>query len=175
MINALAAHEAVTIGTISSSASDDSLPGGLYGDHAYGVIGYTASTGLFTLYNPWGMDQPQQLSWSQLESTTDGFVVADPSGSTPIAGGSLHSPASAAWQNGSAAAAGGANTSNNSNSALSPAAVDAYFGQSASAPRQGERCHQSGWAQPSGATDGTGRLVRAASMRCTARTTNNAR
>ncbi len=133
MINALAAHEAVTIGTIGSSASDDSLPGGLYGSHAYGVIGYTASTGLFTLYNPWGMDQPQQLSWSQLESTTDGFVVADPSGSTPIAGGNLHSPASAAWSNGSAAAAGGSNTANYSNSALSPAAVDAYFGSQHSA------------------------------------------
>jgi hypothetical protein len=127
MINALAGHKSVTIGTISSSASDDSLPGGLYGSHAYAVIGYNASADLFTLYNPWGMDQPGVLSWSQLESTTDGFVVADPSGSTPIAGGNLHSPASAAWLNGSAAAAGGSNSANNSNTVLSPAAVDAVF------------------------------------------------
>ncbi len=131
MISALATHKAVTIGTINSSASDDSLPGGLFGSHAYGVIGYTASTGLFTLYNPWGTNQPQQLSWSQLESTTDGFVVADPSGSMPIAGGNLHSPASAAWLSGSAAAAGGSNSANDSNTALSPAAVDAYFASQA--------------------------------------------
>jgi hypothetical protein len=128
MINALAAHKSVTIGTIGSGASDDSLPYGLYGSHAYAVIGYNASADLFTLYNPWGMDQPGVLSWSQLESTTDGFVVADPSGSTPIAGGNLHAPASAAWSSGSAAAVWGSTSVDNStNNALSPSAVDAVF------------------------------------------------
>jgi hypothetical protein len=127
MINALAAHESVTIGTIGSSASDDSLPYGLYGSHAYAVIGYNQSADVFTLYNPWGMDQPGVLSWSQLESNTDGFVVANPAGSTPIASGNLHAPASAAWSNGAAAATWDATSTNNSTTALSPAAVDAYF------------------------------------------------
>jgi hypothetical protein len=132
MINALAAHEAVTIGTINSNAADDGLPYGLYGSHAYGVIGYNASSGTFTLYNPWGMDQPGVMTWSQLVANTDGFVVADPSGSTPIAGGNLHSPASAAWLSGSAAAAGGWTSNNSSTNALTPAAVDAYFTNQAS-------------------------------------------
>ena len=42
MINALAAGKAVTIGT-DGSTSGDSLPYGLYGSHAYAVIGYNAS------------------------------------------------------------------------------------------------------------------------------------
>jgi hypothetical protein len=78
-INALAAHQAVTTGTFAANY-------GLVADHAYAIIGYTASTGTFTLYNPWGFDQPGQLTWSQLEATCDGFVVANPSGSTPISG-----------------------------------------------------------------------------------------
>jgi hypothetical protein len=78
-INALAAHQAVTIGTSSAEY-------GLVADHAYAIIGYSASTGTFTLYNPWGFDQPGQLTWSQLEAACDGFVVATTSGSTPISG-----------------------------------------------------------------------------------------
>ena len=54
MINALAANEAVTIGTDGSNNSADTLPDGLYGSHAYAVIGYNASTGLFTLIQPLG-------------------------------------------------------------------------------------------------------------------------
>lgn len=76
-INALSAHQAVTIGTYTANY-------GLVADHAYAIIGYTASTGTFTLYNPWGFDQPGQLTWAQLEATCDGFVTADTSGSTPI-------------------------------------------------------------------------------------------
>ena len=96
MINALAANEAVTIGTDSSNNSGDTLPYGLYGSHAYAVIGYNASADLFTLYNPWGCDQPGVLSWSQLEATCDGFVVAATTGSVPISGGNLHAPLAAA-------------------------------------------------------------------------------
>jgi hypothetical protein len=108
MINALAAHEAVTIGTDSSSNSSDTLAYGLYGDHAYGVIGYNASTGTFTLYNPWGMDQPQQVTWADLEATTDGFVVANTSGSVPIPGASSVHVSMAAAAGSSAASAAGA-------------------------------------------------------------------
>ncbi len=96
MINALAAHEAVTIGTDNSNNSSDTLSYGLYGSHAYGVIGYNASTGMFTLYNPWGFDQPQQVTWADLEATTDGFVVAIASGSVPIPGANSASKLAAA-------------------------------------------------------------------------------
>ncbi|HWB13563.1 MAG TPA: C2 family cysteine protease [Pirellulales bacterium] len=76
-INALAAHQAVTIGTSSAQY-------GLVADHAYAITGYSASSGTFTLYNPWGFNQPGPLTWSQLEAACDGFVVATTSGSTPI-------------------------------------------------------------------------------------------
>jgi hypothetical protein len=78
-INALATHQAVTTGTFAAQY-------GLVADHAYAIIGYTASTGTFTLYNPWGFDQPGQLTWSQLEATCSGFVVASTAGSTAIKG-----------------------------------------------------------------------------------------
>ncbi len=80
-INALAASNAVTIATDGGT-----LPDGLYGSHAYAVTGYSSSTGLFTLYNPWGFDQPGQLTWSQLESTCEGFVTVNATGSVPISG-----------------------------------------------------------------------------------------
>ncbi|MGA2254677.1 MAG: C2 family cysteine protease [Thermoguttaceae bacterium] len=96
MINALATNEAVTIGTDGSNNSGDTLPGGLYGSHAYAVLSYNASAGVFTLYNPWGCDQPGTLSWSQLESTCEGFVVATTTGSVPISGANLHAPVSEA-------------------------------------------------------------------------------
>jgi hypothetical protein len=87
MISALAANQAVTVATDSSSNSGDTLPGGLFGSHAYAVLSYSASTGQFTLYNPWGFDQPGGLTWSQLEATCEGFVTATTSGSVPISGG----------------------------------------------------------------------------------------
>jgi hypothetical protein len=93
MINALAANQAVTIATDGSNNSGDTLSYGLYGSHAYAVIGYNASANTFTLYNPWGCDQPGALSWSQLEATCDGFVVANTAGSVPISSGNLYAAA----------------------------------------------------------------------------------
>jgi hypothetical protein len=72
------------------------------------VIGYNASAGLFTLYNPWGFDQPGVLSWSQLQATCDGFVVADATGSAPISGANLHAPVAAAAAGGVATSPGSA-------------------------------------------------------------------
>jgi hypothetical protein len=78
--------EAVTIGTDTSNASNDSLSYGLYGSHAYAVIGYNSSNGTFTLYNPWGVDQPTQaLTWAQLQTVCDGFVVANAAGTSSFA------------------------------------------------------------------------------------------
>jgi hypothetical protein len=82
---AMTNHLAVTIGTDGSSASNDSLAYGLYGSHAYAIVGYNAAAGTFILYNPWGFDQPNaSLTWSQLQSTCEGFVVASVAGSVPI-------------------------------------------------------------------------------------------
>ena len=91
MVNALAANEAVTIATDAGAPPD-----GLYGSHAYAVIGYNASSNLFSLYNPWGFDQPGTLSWSQLEATCQGFVTAVAAGSLPISGGNVSSSVAAA-------------------------------------------------------------------------------
>ena len=94
MISALATGEAVTIGTDVSNNSGDTLAYGLFGSHAYAVTGY--SSGLFTLYNPWGYDQPIAMTWSQLELTCDGFAVANTTSSTPISGANLHAAVRAA-------------------------------------------------------------------------------
>jgi hypothetical protein len=82
LIAALGSKKAVTIGTVQSSRADGSLSYGLYGSHAYAVIGY--ANGTFQLYNPWGSNQPSRLTWQQLKSTCFGFVVADASNTVPI-------------------------------------------------------------------------------------------
>jgi hypothetical protein len=85
LISAMNNKLAVTIGTDTSNLSSDALAYGLYGSHAYAIIGYNSTAGTFTLYNPWGFDQPNAaLTWSQLKSTCEGFVVASVAGSVPI-------------------------------------------------------------------------------------------
>ena len=54
LVAGMTAKMAVTIGTDNSNNSNDTLPYGLYGDHAYAIIGYNNAAGTFTLYNPWG-------------------------------------------------------------------------------------------------------------------------
>jgi len=80
-IDALAAKKAVTIGTLQWSGTNL----GLYASHAYAIVGYNASTDTFTLYNPWGSNQPGPLTWTQLQATCSQLAVADTSGSTAIA------------------------------------------------------------------------------------------
>ncbi len=87
LVNAMTDNLAVTIGTDTSNLSSDALAYGLYGSHAYAIIGYNSKAGTFDLYNPWGFDQPGVngwLTWSQLQSTCEGFVVASAAGSVPI-------------------------------------------------------------------------------------------
>jgi hypothetical protein len=81
-ISALAAGKAVTIGTLSWSGTNC----GLYGNHAYAIIGYNAGSDTFILYNPWGSNQPGPLTWSQLQATTSQLCVADAFGSVPMSG-----------------------------------------------------------------------------------------
>jgi hypothetical protein len=82
-IDAINDHLPLTMATNSNGGD------GLYGDHAYGVIGYNASNGTFQLYNPWGFDQPGQLTWAQLESTCAGFSIATPTSPTATPANSL--------------------------------------------------------------------------------------
>jgi hypothetical protein len=82
LVSAVTSKLAVTIGTDSGSA----LAYGLYGNHAYSVTGYNAQSGTFTLFNPWGIDQPKQaLTWAQLQTVCYGFATTSTSGSTSFA------------------------------------------------------------------------------------------
>lgn len=91
LISGMTNKEAVTISTDDSNNSDDSLSYGLYGSHCYTVIGYSynatnPSKSTFTLYNPWGTNQPTQpLTWTQLQATCDGLAVANPAGTQSFA------------------------------------------------------------------------------------------
>jgi hypothetical protein len=79
LIDAMTSNKAVTICTWSSSSYFSTY--GMYGNHAYGVVGYNASNGTFTLYNPWGTNQPYSaLTWAQLQNVCCVFEVADASG-----------------------------------------------------------------------------------------------
>jgi len=80
LINALNNHKAVTIGTVDVPASGT----GLVGNHAYNILSYNSGTARFTLYNPWGSSQPNQLTWTQLTRSCDGFSIIGTSGSVPI-------------------------------------------------------------------------------------------
>ncbi len=95
LISAVTSGKAVTIGTVTNPASGT----GLYGNHAYNVLSYNSSTGKFTLYNPWGSNQPNQLTWAQLQKSCDAFAVADTSGSVAISSKAsvsrtMHTPSS---------------------------------------------------------------------------------
>ena len=80
LANAMTNKFAVTIGTISGTLSY-----GLYGNHAYDVIGYNSTTDAYTLYNPWGTNQPTaSLTYAQLQTVCDWFAVADASGTVAI-------------------------------------------------------------------------------------------
>jgi hypothetical protein len=84
MLNALAAGQAVTIGTNPTASL-----GGLVGSHAYVVTGYNSSSDTFVLYNTWSTHHPTPLTWAQLQTQTSAFVVADPSGNVAL---ELHQP-----------------------------------------------------------------------------------
>jgi hypothetical protein len=63
---------------------------------AQAITGYNASTDTFTLYNPWGTDQPGQLTWSQLQATCTQMAVANASNSAAISGVAIATSPSAA-------------------------------------------------------------------------------
>lgn len=130
LIAGMTSHQAVTIGTDSTNNSGDLLSYGLYGSHAYAVVGYNAANQTFTLYNPWGTSQPTQaLTWAQLQANTDGFVVANASGTQAYATSVTVRPTIAPRSAGpiNAAAAFANNGGSFGGSDTRTAAVDAVF------------------------------------------------
>jgi hypothetical protein len=77
LIAAMNSNKAVTYATASNGD-------GLVGGHAYMVSSYNATTGTFQLYNPWGGGHPGALTYAQLRTNGQCFVIADPSGSVPV-------------------------------------------------------------------------------------------
>jgi autotransporter-associated beta strand protein len=76
--DAVTSNEAVTVCTAGGGD-------GLVQSHVYAVTAYNATNQTFTLYNPWGTDQPGPLTWAQLEATCAYFVYQDASGTQPLA------------------------------------------------------------------------------------------
>ncbi len=79
MIYDLRVGQAVTVATNTSTNFSNT---GLYANHAYNVLSYNSTTGRFTLYNPWGSNQPKQLTWTQL-ATNAGWFSATTTASIP--------------------------------------------------------------------------------------------
>ncbi len=77
LIDALSKGKAVGMHTLYSDETTQ-----LVGLHAYNVISYDSSTCLFTLYNPWGSDQPNPVTYGQMMKICSGFSV---SGNTKLA------------------------------------------------------------------------------------------
>ncbi len=115
LVSAMTNNWAVSIGTDISPT----LAYGLVEDHVYAIIGYDSTDGTFTLYNPWGYDQPTSpLTWSELQSTCDEVCVANASGSVPISSGVGAAAAGyveMSWQN------------NSTSQSARNLAADAYF------------------------------------------------
>jgi hypothetical protein len=75
--SAIDAHKAVMIGTKDFGTT---WKDGLVGTHAYVVSGYSGN--IFTLYNPWGVNQngtpmALQVSWSILSADCDCFTASN--------------------------------------------------------------------------------------------------
>ena len=65
----------VSTGKFTVLASKATNPGnGVIESHGYALIGYTAATGKFTLYNPWG--STISLTWAQIQQSFNGFWAA---------------------------------------------------------------------------------------------------
>ena len=71
VINAVLAGQMVTAGSNSSGTTYN-----IVASHAYIITGYNATTQTFTLYNPWGSNQPAALTWAQLSSNFSYFATA---------------------------------------------------------------------------------------------------
>jgi hypothetical protein len=91
--SALANNQVVTIGTLGAGIDTEWDTDGLYLSHAYTVVGYNASTKLYTLHNPWGnappdpggpATQPPPLSWTQLNNDCDAICIGNAFVSQPF-------------------------------------------------------------------------------------------
>ena len=93
VIKALATpNEVVTGGTIEGSNADFTPDNLIVEGHEYTITGYNASTGMFTVHNPWGnappedgnATQPPPLTWAEMNSDFDMFSVATTANTQPI-------------------------------------------------------------------------------------------
>jgi hypothetical protein len=65
----------VATGKYAVLGSKQTNPGnGVIESHGYALIGYSAATGKFTLYNPWG--STISLTWAQIQQSFNGFWAA---------------------------------------------------------------------------------------------------
>jgi hypothetical protein len=87
LISALASNMAVAGCTIDTPAPSTKLAGW----HCYNIISYDSSSDTFTLFNPWNTDQPNPLTWADVEANMNGFAVANPLPTPPV----ISSPAPA--------------------------------------------------------------------------------
>lgn len=68
LVNSWNANDLITVATVKTPSNTD-----LVGNHAYALVDYDSTSGLFTLYNPWGMNNGSnkpgevQLTWDQLK------------------------------------------------------------------------------------------------------------
>jgi hypothetical protein len=81
LVAAVNANKAVAYATNNNPGN------GMVGPHAYMVTSYNAATDRFQLYNPWGSTHPGPLTYAQLRTSGQCFVVADPTGSVPASSG----------------------------------------------------------------------------------------
>jgi hypothetical protein len=72
LISTVLGREAVTIVTQEGISKKTTT---LYGNHVYNVLSYSFTTETFTLYNPWGKDQPKQLTWDELANSCRAFFA----------------------------------------------------------------------------------------------------
>jgi hypothetical protein len=78
LVTALNANKAVTYATKSNPGN------GMVGPHAYMVVSYNSANDTFQLYNPWGSTHPGALTYAQLRTSGQCFVVANASGTLPM-------------------------------------------------------------------------------------------
>jgi hypothetical protein len=66
---------AVSTGRATVLGSKTTNPGnGVIANHGYSLVGYSAATGKFALYNPWG--STVSLTWTQIQQSFNGFWQA---------------------------------------------------------------------------------------------------
>jgi hypothetical protein len=124
LITALNKHRIANVCTNPNVDSSTKL----VGNHVYNVLSYNSKTGKFTLYNPWGSDQPTALTWAQLRAnmstitTVPGVEIYISAACGALA--AFRASATATGMSGAAVTAPGASASTAPAAAVDAAIVD---------------------------------------------------